>query len=543
MKTILPFLYIAILALAPVLTGYAESAPESQHDTAVTAEPSAETLLETLQEPSQVSDRDVIRSFTDSLRQDNGLPVVVNNFELFRLYGGMDDLSLEERVEKTTSRLNGFLNSRVPVDSLSIADGDTLTAITTPDTILAAFTDSDAKAEDVTRMELAVRALDNISKQTAGFREETSGRNIMLSLLKSIALLLALTVFWHYLNSFFTFLESWIQKLRLQHKTSSDNKLIQLLSPDHLAAGFGWFSRVLELFVKILLIYAYLATVFSFFPWTKDLSANLLTFVLEPGKKLFREFGTTIPNVIAVIIFITIVRYLGRFSDTVFHNIAKGELKFVGFETEWAEPTRKIVKIVLYSILLFLLFASLPLFNNQAAMILVTVFGLTFALSAVPSVKNILSGIMLNYTGSFRNGDRVGIGAVKGEIIHKGLLVTRIKNRQNEIIIIPNRQVFHSKIINYTESVQKNGHLALEVTFYLRRNVKPETIRESVIEAALGTDGIMLDPKPVLTRAGVMQGRYGYRLTANTQDFGRHDALETRLAQNIQDRLLDNNVQ
>ena len=95
--------------------------------------------------------------------------------------------------------------------------------------------------------------------------------------------------------------------------------------------------------MKILLIYAYLTTVLSFFPWTEDLSTNLLAFVLEPAKKLSSEFVTLIPSVIAIVILVTITRYLGKFSDLVFYNISKGELKLSGFEAEWAEPTRKIV--------------------------------------------------------------------------------------------------------------------------------------------------------------------------------------------------------
>lgn len=542
-------LLIAYIVMLPVilLSGPAYAQPDSLNAPPPAADTlssvSGDSILQSLIEPEIVSDKEIVRAFSDSLQEKTGVPVILNNQELFRLYDTIADIAPEERAEKTSRRLNDFFRSSAPVDSLSIAEGDTLTAIKTPDGIIAAFSDTDAEGEGMTRNRLAVSALKKITLQTAKFREETSSKSIILSLLKSVALLLALAVVWHYLNSFFTFLDAWIQKLRLHHKTNSQNKLIQLLSPDHLAGAFGWFSRVMELFLKILLIYAYLTTVFSFFPWTQDLSSNLLTFVLGPAGKLFREFTTTIPNVIAITILFIIMRYLGKFSDAVFQNIARGELKFVGFEPEWAEPTRKIVKIVLYSLLLFLLFASLPLFNNQAAMVIIVVFGLTFSLSAVPSVKNVISSIMLNYTGSFRVGDRVKIGNTEGEIVYKGLLVTRVRNYQNEIIIIPNQEVFQSKIINYTESVQKNGHLALKITFYLNKNMKTEALRDKVTQAALSTEGIMLDPKPVLARAENRNGRYGYCLKANTQEVRKLETLSVRLAQNIQDCLLDNNFQ
>ncbi|ACF46590.1 MAG: mechanosensitive ion channel family protein [Prosthecochloris sp.] len=505
-------------------------------------EQAGDTSAIQMPEPARVSDKEVVSAFSDSLGVQQGSPVIFNNQELFRLYDPIGAIPVEERAEQTSRLLDKFFRSAIPVDSLTIAEGDTLSAIRTPEEIIAAFSDIDAEKESMSRQELAITVLKKIILQTTRLREESSGKSILFSLLKSIALFLALTVVWHYLNSFFTFLDGWIQKLRLHHRTNSESKLIQLLSPDHLAAGFGWFSRVTELFLKILLIYAYLATVFSFFPWTSDLSTNLLEFVLQPGKKLISEFVALIPNGIAVLILITIIRYLGKFSDVVFHNIDKGELKFVGFEREWAEPTRKIVKIILYFLLAFLLFASLPLFKNQASIVIVIIFGLTFSLSAVPSVKNVISSIMLNYTGSFRLGDHVQIGAIKGEIIYKGLLITRIRNVCNEIVIIPNSQVFHSKIVNYTESIQKNGHLTIEVVFHLKENIKTEVLRQKIVEAALATEGIMLDPKPVVSRAENLNGKYGFKLRANTQKIQQIEHLHTKLSQNIQDRLLDNNI-
>ena len=512
---------------APVVSGITEAAKD-------TAE--AESV-----EPEKIDDKAVIKAFSDSVQQESGFPVTVNNNVVFRLYGKLGSIEAEQRAFKTSKLLTGFFRSSTPVDSLVIVEGKTLTAIRTPSNIIAAFSEEDAEAENMSRQELADSALARISKQAEKFREETSGRNILLSVLKSLALLVAFAIFWHYLNSFFTLMDGWIQKIRLRHSSNSENKLIQLLSPDHLASGLGWFSKISELFLKILLIYAYLATMLSFFPWTEDLSTNLLAFVLEPAKKLSSEFVTLIPNAIAIIILITIARYLGKFSDIFFRNISKGELKLGDFDAEWAEPTRKIVKIILYLLLALVLFASLPLANNQTALVVAIIVGLTVSLSAVPTVQNMFTGIMLNYTGSFRIGDRIKLGDITGDIVYKGPLVIRIKTLMNEVILIPNTTAFRSKIINYTESVQKNGHLSLELLLYLKENLKIETLRELVIETALGTDGIMLDPKPSILRAETKNGLFGYTLRVNTREEKNLETIYSRLFQNVQNKLQENN--
>ncbi len=539
----IPFIFLLLLTVTLCPAG-SMAAPE-RVPKAASLEASGEKLQapDDFPLPERIDDREVIRAFSDSLvQQQRGAPVTVNNHELFRLYDTIGDITLERRAEKTSERLNDFFRSRIPIDSLSIVEGHKLTAIRTPDNIITAFSDLDAIAQQLTRRELAEEAFGTIALQTGKFREETSGRNILFSLLKSLALLLALSVVWHYMNILFTFIDGWIQKLRLHHKADSDNKLLQLLAPDHLASIFSWMMRLLELFLKILLIYAYLATVLSFFPWTRDLSTNLLSFVLQPAGKLLQEFFSFLPSLVVVIFLFTVIRYLGKFSDVVFINIARGELKFVGFEQEWAEPTRKIVKIVLYLLLSFLLLASLPIFNSPPSLIILVMFGITFSLSAVPSMKNVLSSVMLNYTGSFRKGDQIAIGNVRGEVVSKGLLVTKIRNRKNEVVILPNRDVIGSKIINYTESVQKNGHLSVEVPFYLFRHVKIEEIREKVAEATLGTDGIMLDPKPVLRRIADRNGKYGYLVKANTGQARDIEAIASRMEQHIRERLLADNI-
>ena len=507
----------------------------------VTTETVTDTLEAEPATPPKIDDKDVIKFFSDSLKQQSGFPVIVNNNEVFRLHGKIASIEPKQRAQKTSKLLTEFFRSSTPVDSLIIVEGETLTAIRTQKDIIAAFSEEDAIAENMSRRELADSALAKISNQAEKFRQETSGRNIAFSILKSLLLLVALGVVWHYLHSFFTLIDGWIQKIRLHNTSSSPNKLIQMLSPDHFASGLEWFSKITELFLKVLLIYAYLTTMLSFFPWTEDLSTNLLAFVLEPAKKLSNEFIALIPNVIAIIILIIITRYLGKFSDVFFRNISKGELKFGDFDAEWAEPTRKIVKIILYLLLVFLLFASLPLTNNRTILALFIILGLTVSLSAVPAFQNIIAGIMLNYTGSFRIGDRVKFGDITGDIVYKGPLVIRIKNLLNEIILIPNSTAFRSKIINYTESVQKNGHLSLELVLYLKENLKTETLRELVIDAALRTDGIMLDPKPLFLRAETKNGLFGYTLRVNTKEEKNLETVYSRLFQNVQNKLQENN--
>ncbi len=486
-----------------------------------------------IREPETIDDRLVIRAFSDSLSQPSGFPVVVNNTVIFRLHGGIGPLDAEERARKTADMLSALFSSRQPIDSLRIVEGEKVTAIMGPAGIVSAFTDEDAAAEDIPRRVLAGKALERVQYLAEQYRTQTSGKNILFGVLKSIALLFMLAVFWHYLNKFFTLADGWTQKIRLHHKTESRHKFLQLLSPDHIASGLGWFIRSLELFLKILLLYAMLTTVLSFFPWTEHISTNLLAFVLKPAQTVAGELVTLLPTIITITILVAIVYFIGKLSDTIFRNISKGELKLGGFDVEWAEPTRKIVKITLYVILLFLFVASLPLADDRTTLALAVILCLTLSIGAIPLFQNVFSGIMLNYTGSFRTGDRIKIGEMTGDIIHKGPFVIRLKNLLNEVILVPNTTAFRYRTINYTESVHKFGHLSLELVFHLEENIRTETLRKPVIDAALETDGILLDPKPSLMRTETKNGLFGYILRAHTHEAKNLEQVYSRLLQNV----------
>ncbi len=512
---------------------------ETSGDTAIAAPGNTSVVVN--REPEAIDDRLVIRAFSDSLSKPSGFPVVVNNTAIFHLHGGIGPLDAEQRALKTADMLSALFSSREPVDSLRIVEGKTVTAIMGSSGIVSAFTDEDAAAEDLPRTALAEKALERIQFLAEQYRKQTSGKSILFGVLKSIALLFMLAVFWHYLNRFFTLADGWTQKIRLHHTTESRSKILQLLSPDHIASGLGWFTRAVELFLKILLLYATLTTILSFFPWTEHISTNLLAFVLKPAQTVAGELVTLLPTLITISILIAIVYFIGKFSDTIFRNISKGELKLGDFDVEWAEPTRKIVKIALYVILLFLFVASLPLASDRTTLALAVILCLTLSIGAIPLFQNVFSGIMLNYTGSFRTGDRVKIGEVTGDIIHKGPFVIRLKNMLNEIILVPNTIAFRNRIINYTESVQKFGHLSLEMVFHLQENITIDTLRKQVIDAALETDGILLDPKPTLLRTETKNGLFAYTLRAHTKETRNIEQTYSRLLQNVFNLLHEQN--
>lgn len=79
-----------------------------------------------------------------------------------------------------------------------------------------------------------------------------------------------------------------------------------------------------------------------------------------------------------------------------------------------------------------------------------SVIGIVFGIAAQTSLANVIAGIMISFTQPVRLGDFVEIDGQEGRVEEITLTYARIKTWDNKRLIIPNKQFFDSKIINYS---------------------------------------------------------------------------------------------
>jgi MscS family membrane protein len=78
--------------------------------------------------------------------------------------------------------------------------------------------------------------------------------------------------------------------------------------------------------------------------------------------------------------------------------------------------------------------------------------GLAVALAAQETLSNLLGSIVILADRPFLLGDRVKIDPHEGVIEHIGLRSTRLRTASGDMVIIPNRSVAGSAVINYTRT-------------------------------------------------------------------------------------------
>ncbi len=273
--------------------------------------------------------------------------------------------------------------------------------------------------------------------------------------------------------------------------------------------------RALRLVFVILAIDLYLTFVLGLFPWTRAVSMKLLNYLITPIEAAAAALVGYLPNLLFVIVIAAIIHTAIRLVKLLFHQIEHGRIVFPNFPAEWADPSFKIVRVLLIAFGLVVAFPYLPA-SDSAAFAGVSVFvGVLVSLSSSSAISNMIAGIVLTYTNAFRLGDRVKLGDAFGDIDETSLLATRIKTIKNEHITIPNSIVLSSSMTNYSRR-RNTSALILHTSVTIGYDAPWRQVHDLLIGAALATPGLLHEPRPFVWQTALNDFYVTYEINAYT---------------------------
>ena len=205
-----------------------------------------------------------------------------------------------------------------------------------------------------------------------------------------------------------------------------------------------------------------------------------------------------------------------------------------GFYPDWANPTYQIARVLILAFMLIVIFPYMPGSDSQIFKGVSVFLGVLFTFGSAGALSNVVAGLVLTYMRAFILGDRVKIGDVTGDIVGKTLLVTRIRTIQNEIVSIPNSTVLNSHTLNYSSDAPEKG-LIVYTTVTIGYDVPWRQVHQLLIDAALNTEMIDIEPVPYVLQTSLDDNYVSYRLNAYTKQPNKQAVIYSGLHQNIQD--------
>ena len=433
----------------------------------------------------------------DSLRNVTpGAPLVVDGDTLLVIYARKGGMLPEARVSAAKSKIYE-VGKRLTmfVDSLYVFDSEVSSDVMVGEDVLLSVTDLDALWMGMERVELAETYREVISKKVDQLHE-TYGLQQKLQSLGWVALIIAVQVLliWFIVWLFRRWKFSVTRKL-LGRIKSVVIKNYPLLDTHRLGVAIIFIFNLVRLLLILLVVLVGLGFMFSFFPETKTVTYTVVGFIWNPLSDILKSVVEYLPNLFKIIVIIICFHYLLKLVRYFANEVASGRLKINGFYADWAMPTHTLLRVLLYSFMLVMIWPLLPNSDSEIFQGVSVFIGVVVSLGSTSVVGNVMSGLVMTYMRPFRIGDFIRFGDTEGEVIEKSMLVTRIRTRKNDIVTIPNSNMMSSQTSNYTFSAQRYG-IIVHTKITIGYDEPWKKIESLLVQAAENTDGIKRHPKP-----------------------------------------------
>jgi small-conductance mechanosensitive channel len=291
-----------------------------------------------------------------------------------------------------------------------------------------------------------------------------------------------------------------------------------------------------------MLIYIALTLVLGQFNWSAAWYGELTAQLTRPLRTVALAILHYLPNLFFIVVISVVGYYTMQIVRFVFTQIENGTLKISGFDTDWAMPTYKLVRLLLLVFILIMLFPYLP-GSDSAAFKGVSIFlGVLFSLSSSSALSNIVAGSVLTYMRPFKIGDRVKIADTMGDVVEKSLLVTRIRTPKKVEITIPNAMVLGSHIINFSAGAREQG-VILHTTVTIGYDVPWRKVYELLLAAASDVPELLDDPPPFVLQTSLGDYSVAYEINAYTRKPGEMARIYGSLHETIQNRFAEAKVE
>jgi len=312
-------------------------------------------------------------------------------------------------------------------------------------------------------------------------------------------------------------------------------KKLRLLSTKQIIDVILFLIKILKYLVSGFLLFLTVPIVFSMFPATRHLATTIFSYIFNPVKDIVIGFIMYIPNLFKIIVIIFITRYVIKLLKFFSTQISRGKLVLPGFYSDWAEPTFKILQVLLWAFTVAILYPYLPGSESKVFQGVSVFVGLIFSMGSSTAIGNLVAGLVITYMRPFKIGDRVQIKETTGFVVEKNMMVVRIRTHKNEYVTFPNMLILGSSITNYNTSSDEDAEgliLYAEVTFGYA--TPWESVHEILINAALSTEYVQKKPKPFVLQTGLDNFYARYQINCYTKEVDKVPKIYALLYENIQ---------
>jgi Mechanosensitive ion channel len=398
-------------------------------------------------------------------------PVMLDGQVLFQVRG-LPAYPAKERAQAMSKRIEAIAaDQSVATESLRVLEMEDRTRIMAGDGMVVGFVDSDGAAESSTRQFLAERALIKIRAVIASYRNDRSPRVLLFNTLYALGATVLLAIVLLVIRGAFRKLDGLAER-RLKARIEALDQSHKLVQARQLRQALHGFLKGLYVLVLVVFGYIYLHYVFGLYPWTRPLAARLLAIFLDPLQAMGLGLLDSLPGLAFVAVLVIVTRYVLRLTRLYFESVDRGAVTLARFDREWALPTYKIARLIIIAFAVVVAYPYIPGSNSEAFKGVSIFLGVVISLGSSSVIANLMAGYTMIYRRAFKEGDRISVDNLTGDVTERRLMVTHLRTIKNEEIVVPNSTIINSNIINYSTLAGTRG-LILHTTVGIGYETRP----------------------------------------------------------------------
>ena len=469
-------------------------------------------------------------------------PVELDGVVLFRVRG-VSSFPAATRAQSIQDRIAAAAaDPAIAIDSLRIVGTEGAFRIMAGEHLIMGVVDADASLDQVSRTELAAAHMVRVRQAIGDYRAARSAgalrRAAFSTLVATIILAVTIAVLlwiWRRLDAVLT--------RRLQaHIHTVGIQSFEVMRADRIWAALRSGFIGVRTIVMLASALVYLGYVLALWPWTRGLSRDIVGFALGPLQVIGRGIVANIPSLIFLTVLFFVVRLALKLIRLFFEAVGRGTVVLARFDTDWAQPTYKIVRVLVVAFGLIVAYPYIPGSESDAFKGVSLFLGIVFSLGSSSAVSNIIAGYMMTYRRAFKVGDRVQIGDTIGDVIDMRLQVTHIRSYKNVEVIIPNSQILGGEVRNYSSLARVHG-LILHTEVGIGYETPWRQVEAMLLAAAERTPGLERDPRGFVLMKKLGDFAVTYELNVHCKDVRAMNPLYTALHRNILDVFNEYGVQ
>ena len=299
------------------------------------------------------------------------------------------------------------------------------------------------------------------------------------------------------------------------------------------ASGRG-FARVLAWIVILVVIEEWLRFCFAQFAWTQPWAGAMTGWMAGRLSKWGNAILHAVPGLVTAFVILLVARVFVQAIKLAFQGVEHGRFRLIGIDSSLAEPTRKLIVVLVWLFAVAMAYPYLPGAETDAFKGLSLFVGLMVSIGASSIVGQAAGGFTLLYSRTLSVGDVVRVGGEEGTVQQIGLFTTRIRTPMGVEVSFPNNVMMGGKLENLSRAPDGAGFW-LQAVAVIGYEVPWRQVHRLLMGAAHATPGVVADPSPFVLQTALGDFGIEYRLRARIGDVQQRWIALSALHAQIQD--------